>query len=222
MCRYAVDVKIVLDATSTMRPIIDDVRLLAGEMHHAIATGMEANRKHIGPLRVSVIAFRDFGCDGQDAFIDSGFFTLPDDGEDVTEFMSNITVFGGGDEPENSLEALAYALQGDWTGEEALQRHVTVLFTDAPPHPYGIVTGPGKPSGLPETLDQVLEIWRGDRPGSALSQRGKRLYLVVPSGNKDFSRWADEDYVSVMAIDAVLGCPRAAMKFIVSTVVDAC
>lgn len=215
---YAVDVKIVLDAKKSMRPIIDDVKRLAGE----IASGMEAIGKPVGILRVSVIAFRDFGIDGHDAFIDSGFFTLPYDEDEFKEFVSSIAVFGGGDQPKNSLEALAYALQGDWSGEGKLQRHVTILLTDAPPHPYGTVTGPGIPCGLPETLDEALEIWRGNRQEGPLSQRGKRLYLVIPSGNKDFSSWEDEEFVAVMPIDEVLGSPKAATEFIVSTVVHAC
>lgn len=217
---YHVDVNLVIDGTGSMGSVIDGVKNVAGGMHTAIMEGLKKEQKHVDKLRVGVTVFRDFRCDGTNALVSSGFFTLPDDEGKLKDFVSRISPMGGGDEPENSLEALAFALQGDWTNEGMKQRHVTILFTDASPHPYGAVGGPGKPAGLPATIDEVLEIWRGAKQDGKLRPGARRLYLVVPPKVDAYDRWAEEELVSIMPIRDVIASAEAARSHIVSTIVN--
>lgn len=217
---YHVDLHLVIDATGSMGPVIDGAKALAGSMHTAIVAGLKAQQKQVDKLRVSVTAFRDFACDGKSALVCSGFLNLPEQEGELRDFIARITPSGGGDTPENSLEALAFALNSDWTDQGGRQRHVAVMFTDAPPHPYGSVTGPGRPSNLPDTMDDVRALWRGEKQGSRLRPSARRLYIIVPPGIPDYECWRDEDLVALMPIERALSSADAARDHIVSTLVN--
>ncbi|MBI2240174.1 MAG: VWA domain-containing protein [Magnetospirillum gryphiswaldense] len=216
---YHVDVNILVDGTGSMGTLIEGVKRLAVGTHPAIMDALQKEQKHVDKLRVGVTVFRDFGCDGSNALVPSGFFSLPEEESKLLDFVSRITPTGGGDEPENSLEALASALQADWTNEGTKQRHVTLLFSDASPHPYGAVSGPGKPDTLPATFDEVLDIWRGGRQDVKLRSEARRLYLMVPPKVDAYDRLAEEELVAIMPIRDVLASPDVARSHIVSTIV---
>ncbi|MBI2240120.1 MAG: hypothetical protein HYU59_04865 [Magnetospirillum gryphiswaldense] len=218
-CKYHVDVNIVLDATGGMNAFVAGVRGLAGGTYAAVMDGLMKRGKHIDKLRVGVTVFRDIGCDGYNALISSGFFSLPEEEDKLADFLSGIFAMGGGDEPESSLEALASAFLEDWTHEGQKQRHLILLYSDAPPHAYGYVCGPGKPASLPLTFDEVLEIWRGKRQDVKLRSNARQLFLVVPSNIGAYRGLAEEDMVVLEPIDHLMASPEAARSHIIETIV---
>ena len=101
-----------IDATGSMGHLIEEVKSAALTFHDKLQTKCSAKQKKIGQLRVKVIIFRDYWADPQEmAMIESEFFDLETQGSDFENFVRKIKESGGGDEPENGLEALALALQ---------------------------------------------------------------------------------------------------------------
>ena len=111
---YHVEIVIVMDATESMKPIMNEVKDNVLKLCRKFAETMEEDGKEISVMRVKVIAFRDYIIDSV-PMLQSEFFELPAQNHQFKAFLDNIEASGGGDEPENSLESLAYALMSDWT-----------------------------------------------------------------------------------------------------------
>lgn len=127
---YYVDVVMCIDATGSMDPILDEVRNTALTLNERFMQAMEDSGKRAEQFRVKVVVFRDYMIDSE-PMKESDFFVLPDQKEAFKRFLDAIEATGGGDEPENGLEAIATALQSDWVQEGHKQRHVVLMFTDA-------------------------------------------------------------------------------------------
>lgn len=125
-----VDVVFCIDGTGSMAPCIEKVKMNARKLHLQFVSKMTDMGSTIESMRVKVIVFRDYHDDGKNAMVESPFFELPDDNADFESFLSGIHANGGGDEPENGLEALYYAMKSDFT-TGAKDRQVIVLFTDS-------------------------------------------------------------------------------------------
>lgn len=115
------------------------------------------------------------------------FFTLPAEANKLEASVRSLYPIGGGDEPEDGLEALAYAIRSDWDSFPAAKhRNIIVLWTDAEAHPLGF----GRqsrvyPKGMARDFAE-LTAWWGTRsnPGCIHNQSAKRLLLFTPcSGN---------------------------------------
>lgn len=125
--------------------------------------------------------------------------------------MKSITVFGGGDDAESSLEALAYAIRSDWRATTDRYRQVIVLWTDDEPHPFNDRSyqrniysslpnnDPARyyPSReLPRDLSELCDWWEDPDLGY-IDQTGKRLLLFSPlqvegtSGPKASYAWGE-------------------------------
>ena len=94
-------------------------------------------------------------------------------------------VDGGGDEPENGLEALAYAMASDWQKPEQgrKRRQIIVVLTDASCHSLGV--GKESPYYDPKMPSQfeTLSSWWGDGPedpDAKMDYYSKRLLLFAP------------------------------------------
>ena len=155
---------------------------------------MEENDKDVETLRVKVIAFRDYGYDA-DPMEESPFFTLPDDNEAFREFVGSIEAKGGGDIPENGLEALFIAMNSDWTrfGSDN-GRHIIVVMSDASPLNLQERDGcAGYQSDLyPKDIAEMEQIWHEDDAQNAVTKlhpRKKRLVLFVPDGTIAGHSW---------------------------------
>ena len=110
-----VDIVFCIDVTASMAPIINTVKNLTLDLYDDLITNMrEKNNRIVKQLRVKVIAFRDYYCDGPYAMEESQFFTLPDQKTEFRNFVAALEAKGGGDEPENALEAMALAMKSDW------------------------------------------------------------------------------------------------------------
>lgn len=191
---YNVDITLVIDATGSMHPIIDKVKANALNLYGDIARKMDEKNKHIEKLRIRVISFRDYLADGEAAMDGSDFFLLPAQAADLKECVNSLRADGGGDEPENGLEALAYAIRSKWNNEGVKRRHVIVVWSDASAHPLShAASSPHYPSGMPKTFEE-LTLWWGDKAsqGEYMDQRSKRLLLFTPNAagwNRIINEW---------------------------------
>lgn len=159
---YCVDIAMLIDATGSMAPIIDEVKDNALSFCTKFHEAMETNGKNVEELRIKVIPFRDFECDGDQSLDDSGFFTLPEQNEAFRRYVSGITAKGGGDEPESALEAVAAAMRSEWTTKGGKRRHVILVFTDASAVPLKAPSrtkSPFYPENMPENLAQLGDMW---------------------------------------------------------------
>ena len=107
---YNVDMVFCIDATGSMGGLIEKVKDNALNFYQDVQRMMTNKQKTIAQLRVRVIAFRDYAADGDDAMMVTDFFNLPEEEKDFEETVRSIHAEGGGDIPEDGLEALAYAI----------------------------------------------------------------------------------------------------------------
>jgi hypothetical protein len=183
---YCVDIVMCIDATGSMAPIIEEVKRNALAFCDKFHEQMDANGKNVETLRIKVIAFRDYGCDGAGAMAQSEFFVLPEQNEAFRSYVMGITATGGGDEPESALEAMALAMRSDWTSEGTKRRHVILVFTDASAVPLGDrsrTSNPAYPAGMPRSLAELGDMWAGSSQslGGMPDEKSARLVLFAPS-----------------------------------------
>ena len=183
MGEYNVDIVMCIDATGSMAPIIDEVKSNAISFYQRFVDSMEENDKDVAQLRIKVIVFRDYGCDDE-PMVESSFYTLPEQNEEFRSFVNAIEAKGGGDGPENALEAIALALKSKWTTSGSKRRHAILVFSDAPALALGERAGcPNYPTGLPKTIAQLGAWWEGTDQslGSTYQPKAGRLVAFVPN-----------------------------------------
>ncbi len=193
MGEYFVDIVMCIDATGSMAPIIEEVKSNAVSFYQRFIDSMEENDKEVAQLRIKVIRFRDYGCDDE-PMDESDFFTLPDQNDAFKNFVNATVAKGGGDGPENALEAIALALKSDWTTGGSKRRHAVLVFSDAPALPLGARTSSSSyPSGLPANLAQLGAWWEGTDQtlGSTYQAKAGRLVAFVPNAEPwtDLQAW---------------------------------
>ena len=180
---YNVDIVMCIDATGSMSPIIGKVKENALSFYQRFVDAMEENGKTVEQLRIKVIAFRDFGCD-EKPIEESEFFTLPEQNEDFRAFVNGIIACGGGDGPENALEAMALALKSKWTTGGSKRRHAVLVFSDAAALPLGArASSANYPSDLPKDLPHLGAWWEGTDQtlDSTYQVNAGRLVAFVPN-----------------------------------------
>ena len=188
---YTVDMVICIDATGSMEDvsgsqikIINMVKQNALNFYADLNNAMAAKRKTVRQLRVRVIAFRDYLADAENAMLVTDFFMLPQQAKEFEACINSINADGGGDIPEDGLEALAYAIKSKWTNETAKKRHVIVVWTDAGTHALGHGKGSKYyPNGMPKNMSELNDWWE------EMNENSKRLIMFAP----DESQW---DYIS--------------------------
>ncbi len=173
---YDVDIVFCIDGTGSMGPVIDEAKERMADFPRLLSEGMEDADKPMGQLRVKLITFRDLNVD-TDALTEAGFFTVPDQMSDFLEAINNLEARGGGDEPENALDAVARAMQSDWCETGWKRRHLIVVFTDA----SAIALDTGKHvSGVPADLKTLQEWWENGVPGGNLEFSSRRMVIFAP------------------------------------------
>jgi hypothetical protein len=184
---YGVDILELMDATTSMAPVIEVAKKQAIGFYGKLQTALGAKGKSIGRIRVGVLVFRDVYCDGDRAFEQSPFFELPAEQAEFERFVQGIQPIGGGDEPESGLEALGLALRSKFATDLAKQRHIIVVHTDASAHRLEKAQESGRPAnypaGIPTTFDALSDLWASQE----LNAEAKRLVLFAP----DSYPWSD-------------------------------
>lgn len=179
---YNVDIVFVIDATMSMYKILDKVKANALNFYQDLTNTMKDKGKRVDMLRARIIAFRDYIYDKDGAMMDTDFFELPKHSEEFAACIKSIIPEGGGDEPEDALEALAYAIRSDWNNDAASEgRHVIVLWTDASPHDLGYgKKAASYPKGMPKDINELSEWWGAPGIPGYMNEHRKRLLMYAP------------------------------------------
>lgn len=178
---YAVDIVFCIDVTGSMTPIIDAVKANALRFYDDVQTNLTAKGKNVDELRVRVIAFRDFAADGEAALQESPFFRLPAEQSAFSDFVNGLIAEGGGDAPESGLEAVALAINSQWTTRGDRRRQVVVVWTDQPANPLEPAVVPAElKARVPADFSALTDLWE-DTQGP-LGASSKRLILFAPDG----------------------------------------
>lgn len=178
----SVDIVMCIDATASMDRPLSVVKKNALTFHRELQARCGKYGKTINGMRLKVILFRDFAADGKYALQQSDFFEIPSMETDFESFIRGIAVSGGGDTPENALEAVASAMNSKWRTGAGIRRQIVVVWTDAPAHPIGKVglTNPVYPKGIPTSFEDLTSQWESGAYGDDGSMK-KRIVLFTPS-----------------------------------------
>jgi hypothetical protein len=175
---HHVDIVFCIDCTGSMSPVLDASKKLALGFQDVLDKALKEQQKSIDALRVKVIAFRDYYCDGERSMSESRFFGLPADAAEYAAFVNNLNADGGGDEPESALEAFALAMKSDWNSAPGRKRRIICILTDASAHPLEKAASgapSGYPSDLPKTLSELADTWEG-----TMDEKARRLLVFAP------------------------------------------
>ena len=178
-----IDIVFCIDGTGSMSPCIDNVKENAKRFYEDFAKSMLDFGSEIDMMRVKLIVFRDYKCDGQNSMVESRFFELPSEEQEFSSYLNAIRATGGCGEDANGLEALYKAMMSDFT-TGAKDRQVIVLFADTTAIPLGERR---RYDGYPKDMVDdrgLLETWKCSqgRP-SKLRERNKRLVMFAPKNS---------------------------------------
>lgn len=202
---YNVDMVFCIDATGSMSPIIELVKENALHFYNDVQKVMDKKGKIINSFRVRVIIFRDYIADGEDAMLVTDFFELPRQDADFARCINSIQARGGGDEPEDGLEALGYAIKSKWNRDTKKKRHIIVVWTDASTHEIGFGKAAKKyPKKMAKDFSELTSWWGNCQMEGYIDQSAKRLILFAPEAPY-WSQVADN-------WDNVIHCPSQAGK----------
>ena len=242
-----VDIVFCIDVTASMVPIINTAKALTLNFYDDFFRAMPLSKQtlekpSVKQLRVKVIAFRDYYCDGPYAMEESDFFELPKQKNEFRNFVASLEAKGGGDEPENALEAMALAMKSDWVRvtnpntEKA--RNVVVIFTDASAHPLEkSVDGVSEyyPADMLKNYNELYDAWCGSdswcgqRPlmdyneSYAMNKNAERLVIFAPEDAYPWSDMAEEiDYVAVVPVSEGGGCAELNRDLILEVLCNCC
>ncbi|HEY6420062.1 MAG TPA: FHA domain-containing protein [Candidatus Binataceae bacterium] len=167
-----VDIVFVLDVTESMQPYIDAVK----QNVIAFAQDLAANNRD---YRLGLVTFEDYVISQYPDCNCAYRNTMTSDVKQFTDWVGTLHAGGGGDIPEDQLDALAYASKFPFRPQA---QAILILITDAPCHIAG--------DGPDRTGDQayhdhhpgdndVTEL-TGDKVADMLKKNGLTLYAVVP------------------------------------------
>lgn len=205
---YNVDLVLCIDATKSMEPVIQLVKDNAIQLPQDILDEAVRQRKSVNNLRIKVILFRDYLADGNYAIQTTDFMEMPQQVQEFSKLVDSIEAVGGGDEPEDGLEALAYAMSSKWQQPNGTSkcRQVIALWTDASTHKLGHGrTASNYDPKLPANFDMLTDWW-GDEPGSSTGKmhyQSKRLVLFAPK--EKYWTTINDNWDNVIYVPSVAG-----------------
>src|SRR5579871_1529370 len=168
-----VDIVFVMDVTESMQPYIDAVK----QNIIQFAQDLAANNRD---YRLGLVTFEDYVVskypDCNCAYRNS--FTS--DVHTFTDWVGSLHAGGGGDIPEDQLDALAYAASFPFRPNA---EGIIILVTDAPPHHKGDgsrYTQHDQAYHDHHGLDTDVTDETGDDVAATLKKNGLTLYAVVP------------------------------------------
>ena len=133
--RRGLDVVLILDATDSMAPYIEQAKRRLHQIVGVISGLVNEESRPATRVRVGVVAFKDYGDDyGSDA---TKRLELTGDIAKVRRFLDGIVAGGGGDDPEPIHEALKVATSAKRMGWQRHRVNAIVLVGDAPVHAGG-------------------------------------------------------------------------------------
>jgi len=168
-----VDIVFVMDVTESMQPYIDAVK----QNVIAFAQDLQANSRD---YRLGLVTFEDYVVSAYPDCNCAYRNSFTSDVKQFSDWVGSLHAGGGGDIPEDQLDALAYAAKFPFRPEA---EGIIIIVTDAPPHHDG--------DGSADTAHdqafwdhhtrgvQVTDL-TGAKVAAMLKKNGLTLYGVVP------------------------------------------
>ena len=201
---YYADLVFCIDATQSMGKVIELVKRNALSFQRDLADAMRLKGKAIQQLRIRIIAFRDYIADKENAMMATDFFLLPDEVETFSRCVNSIHAVGGGDIPEDGLEALAFAIRSKWTKEASKKRHVIVVWTDAGVHELGYGARVSNyPQNMPKNFEELTNWWGDQQLSGYMDPSAKRLLLFAPYAS--YWKTISDNWENVMHYPSIAG-----------------
>lgn len=213
---YYVDFVFCIDGTVTMAPHLDRVKQTAKSMVTDMQKQLERRGSTVAQIRARIILFRDYLADGEHAMLLTDFFELSQQIQTFESCLESIDAGGGGDEPEDGLEALAYAITSNWTENHGRKRHVIVVWSDAGTHELGHGrSSQHYPKGMARDIRELQAWW-----DSKSEQYFGVLVLFAPDENHWDHISQNWDNVIHYPSAAGEGLDEGAYRDILSTIYD--
>lgn len=211
-----IDIVFCIDATGSMSPCIDSIKANAKKFYLDFVETMTNDfNSNVEEVNLKVISFRDYTSDSfEEAMQQSEWFELSaGDDDKYQQCLDSIIADGGGDAPENGLEALFYAMTTDWKARGSNDRQVIVLFTDADAIPFGTQMGEANYPKDMVDMDGLLSTWMCKQPGFIsqsdfkLKDKCKRLVMFGPAGSiyEDLAKKLERSQFIPVVMDSGLG-----------------
>lgn len=174
--KYDVDIVMCIDVTGSMTGILDTVKRNALNFYGDLHKAMQEKGKQVNSLRIKVIAFRDYLADGNNAMLATDFYSMPEKQDEFNALVNSLVADGGGDDPEDGLEALGYAIKSKWSAAGTnKRRHIIVVWTDAGTHALGFgKKAPNYPTKMAADFEQLTAWWE------QMDFNSKRLLIYAP------------------------------------------
>jgi len=168
-----VDIVFVLDITESMQPYIDAVK----QNMINFAQDLEQNHRD---YRLGLVTFEDYVVSAYPDCNCEYSKTMTPDARKFTDWVGTLHAGGGGDIPEDPLDALAYAATLPFRPDA---QGIVILITDAPPHVAG--DGPDHTGDSAYRLhhpnsDTDVTKETGATVAAKLGRNGLTLYAVAP------------------------------------------
>lgn len=201
---YEVDIVFCIDATMSMEPILSTVKAKILNFYQDVMEKMNEKNKKVSQLRTRIIAFRDYYYDRENAMLVTNFFKLPEMSEDLEACVKSIIADGGGDDPEDGFEALAYAMKSEWSMGSAKKRQIIVVWSDDGTHDLGFgKSAPNYPKNMPKDFNELTEWWGSKKNPGLMDEQAKRLLIFAP----DKPGWSTirENWNNVIQVETEVG-----------------
>lgn len=177
---FNVDLVFCVDTSGSMSQHLPNVKKMLLKFYESYIISCESKGKNVHELRVKLIRFSDIYYDGPDGLIESCFFSLPEEKQEFINLLNETKAKGGGESPENGLEALDIAIQSDWNDSGDRKRSIIVLWTDNKAHELeqSLDYKPNHyPQKISSTFEELTDKWELDK---FIDDASKRLILFSP------------------------------------------
>ena len=207
---YGVDLVFCIDVTNSMDHILDTVKDNALRFYQDFKETMDKKKKSVSELRIRIIAFRDYFYDKEQAMLVTDFFQFPEQAEDFRACLASIEADGGGDDEEDGLEALAYAMKSKWNTNTNKRRHVIVVWSDDGTHDLGFgKSADNYPTNMAADFDELTRWWGSKTTPGIMDESAKRLIIFAPnkrSWNTITDNWNNVIQYESEAGDGLAAC----------------
>jgi hypothetical protein len=168
-----VDIVFVLDVTESMQPYIDAVK----QNVISFAQDLQSNSRD---YRLGLVTFEDYVVSAYPDCNCAYRNSFTSDVKQFTDWVGTLHAGGGGDIPEDQLDALSYAAKFPFRPEA---EGIIIIVTDAPPHHDGDGSADSAHDQAfwdHHTRGQQVTDLTGTKVAEQLKKNGLTLYGVVP------------------------------------------
>lgn len=214
----AVRISFFVDGTGSMDEFSKMIKNFLKNSNEKITNALNDAARQVEQLEVQLAVFRDFFEEKEEeAFYMSRVYNLLTEKDEFEKEVDKMTWFGGGDDPESSLQALYLGMKKTpkLVTDATKKRWVIFLFTDNPSHSFeeiinrgGIECYPNYPiDDLPKDLDTFYNEYHSKQgsifeKSAGVGLKDVRLNIFAPEKAYPFdvnniASWANVTRISI-------------------------